>query len=330
MTAWQIALTVILCCAAAAALTAAAYFFLLPAYLVRKLRGGKDNISFPPDFAEKEALVKKTADLTYVSRYPSNTYDLYMPASATKPVPVIVWLHGGFFVAGDKNGVRNVATCLAAKGFAVCALNYALAPEYKYPSALIQLDEFIMQVKDIPGVDPHKVVIAGDSAGGGIAIQYAALISNGAMRKALDFAPAADPDDIAALLAVCAPVDVAMLRGLNKTLDKLLPIFGRAYYGKGKWWKGERFSASKTLDFITPEFPPAFLTDGNHVSFGSQNAALGKELAKNGVRVEELYFPAEEGNVEHEYLFRLDEPRAQAALEDIALFLHEVVLKRKD
>ena len=51
MTAWQIALTVILCCAAAAALTAAAYFFLLPAYLVRKLRGGKDNISFPPDFA---------------------------------------------------------------------------------------------------------------------------------------------------------------------------------------------------------------------------------------------------------------------------------------
>ena len=121
-----------------------------------------------------------------------------------------------------------------------------------------------------------------------------------------------------------------MLRGLNKTLDKLLPIFGRAYYGKGKWWKGERFSASKTLDFITPEFPPAFLTDGNHVSFGSQNAALGKELAKNGVRVEELYFPAEEGNVEHEYLFRLDETRAQAALEDIALFLHEVVLKRKD
>ena len=96
MTAWQIALTVILCCAAAVALTAAAYFFLLPAYLVRKLRGGKDNISFPPDFAEKEALVKKTADLTYVSRYPSNTYDLYMPASAPKPVPVIVWLHGGF------------------------------------------------------------------------------------------------------------------------------------------------------------------------------------------------------------------------------------------
>ena len=69
------------------------------------------------------------------------------------------------------------------------------------------------------------------------------------------------------------------------------------------------------------------MTDGNHVSFGSQNAALGKELAKNGVRVEELYFPAEEGNVEHEYLFRLDETRAQAALENIETFLCEVVKK---
>ena len=70
------------------------------------------------------------------------------------------------------------------------------------------------------------------------------------------------------------------------------------------------------------------MTDGNHISFGSQNAALGKKLAENKVIVKELYFPAEEGNVEHEYLFRLDEPRAQAALEDIALFLHEVVSKR--
>ena len=45
-----------------------------------------------------------------------------------KYVPTIFWIHGGAFVAGDKNDVRKYATYIASHGYNVVNINYPLAP----------------------------------------------------------------------------------------------------------------------------------------------------------------------------------------------------------
>lgn len=324
MQTWQIALIVTAAAIAAiGVILAIAYYVILPKKLIKSIRGGGDSVSLPPDFDAIAARVEKTENLTYRSDFPDSVYDLYRPKNAVSNLPLVIWVHGGFFIAGDKRGVSNVATCIADAGYAVAAINYAVAPEHKYPSALRQLDDFVRGIGDLDGIDPAKIILAGDSAGGQIVAQYAALTSGETLRMQMNFTPSLDRQALKAVALVCAPIDVGMLFGVHKALDLLLPLFGRVYYGSGKWYKKERFRSTKLFDYVTADYPSAFLTDGNHVSFGAQNALFGAKLRAVGVDVEELYFGAEEGKVEHEYLFRLDEQRARDALKRLIGFLDE-------
>lgn len=109
--------------------------------------------------------------------------------------------------------------------------------------------------------------------------------------------------------------------GHGKILDKLLPVFGRIYYGCGKWYKSEKFSHSALFNYVCKEFPPMFLTDGNGLSFEAQNVRLGKSLRALGVPVTEIYFDKTAGQVEHEYLFRLSDKTARDALEKVTEFI---------
>lgn len=318
----MIAIAIVAACVIAiAAILSFLYYIALPKFFIKKIRSGNETLSYPDDFCDTLKKLNISRSLEYPSRFPSNTYDIYRPID-NPDAPVLIWIHGGFFVAGDKNGVENVCASIAARGYTVIAMNYALAPEHKYPDAILQVDELIAHLKqNCTDLNTTKIALAGDSAGGYIAAQYCAMISNEDMRQTAKIQFKNSDKTIAALVLVCAPIDIGMILGINKKLDKLLPIFGRAYFGKGKWHKDERFRHTKTVDYVTEKFPPSFLTDGNHVSFEPQNRLLGETLRGVGVECEELYFDKENGNVEHEYLFRLTDENALLALGKICRFL---------
>lgn len=321
------AIIVAACVIAIAAIFSFLYYIALPKFLVKKIRSGDGTLSYPDNFCDTLNKLNISRSLEYPSRFPSNTYDIYRPID-NPDAPVLIWIHGGFFVAGDKNGVENVCASIAARGYTVIAMNYALAPEHKYPAAILQVDELITHLKqNYTAWNTSKIALAGDSAGGYIAAQYCAFISNETMRKQANLPFANTEDGISALVLVCAPIDIGMVLGLNKKLDKLLPVFGRAYFGKGKWYRSDRFKHTKTVDYVTDKFPPSFLTDGNHVSFEPQNRRLGETLRGVGVDCKELYFDKANGKVEHEYLFTLTDENAVSALDKIFGFL-EVYLIR--
>lgn len=316
-----IAIIVVSCVIAIAAMLALFYYIALPKFLVKKIRSGNATLSYPDDFCDTLKKLKISRSLEYPSLFPSNTYDIYRPID-NPDAPVLIWIHGGFFVAGDKNGVENVCASIAARGYTVIAMNYALAPEHKHPAAILQVDELITHLKrKHTDLNTSKIALAGDSAGGYIAAQYCAFLSNENMRKLANLDFANSKDDIEALVLVCAPIDIGMVLGLNKKLDKLLPVFGRAYFGNGKWYRSDRLKHTKTVDYVTDAFPPSFLTDGNHISFEPQNRCLGEKLRSVGVACKELYFDKECGNVEHEYLFTLTDDKALSALDQICEFL---------
>lgn len=313
------AIVIVSCIIVLVAIFAMLYFIALPKFLVKKIRSGEEVLSYPDNFYDTLSKLKVTNSLEYTSRFPSNTYDIYRPID--KPnAPILIWLHGGFFIAGDKKGVENVCASIAARGYTVIAMNYALAPEYKHPTAILQLDELITHIKlNHTDLNTSKIALAGDSAGGYIVAQYCAMISNKNLQSEAKLSNSIE--DIKACVLTCAPIDISMTRGLNSKLDKLLPIFGRVYFGKGKWYNNDKFNHTKTIDYVNSEFPPSFLTDGNHVSFEPQNRRLGEKLRSAGVDCEELYFDKESGNVEHEYLFKLTDENALLALDKICKFL---------
>jgi phosphinothricin tripeptide acetyl hydrolase len=99
---------------------------------------------------------------------------------------VIVYLHGGGYCIGSLDTHRPMLTHLAhATAGRVLAVDYRLAPEHPHPAAL---DDALAAYRSVlaQGVAPSQVVLAGDSAGGGLTL--ATLV---ALRDAGDPLPAA-------------------------------------------------------------------------------------------------------------------------------------------
>jgi acetyl esterase/lipase len=82
---------------------------------------------------------------------------------------VILYLHGGAFVAGSARTHRHLAAALAAAAGARAVLpDYRLAPEHPFPAAL---DDALAVYRHLLGAGhaPDSIAVAGDSAGGGLA-----------------------------------------------------------------------------------------------------------------------------------------------------------------
>ena len=115
-------------------------------------------------------------DLAYADDSPSQRLDLRLPAGAG-PVPLVVYFHGGGWVAGDKAAADELAVVepLVAHGFAVASVTYRLAPESVYPSAADDALAALVWLRAHAGsygVDVARVALFGVSAGA----QLAALV----------------------------------------------------------------------------------------------------------------------------------------------------------
>lgn len=85
--------------------------------------------------------------------------------------PVILYLHGGGYTAGSIRAHRQLASHLTRAAKAKCLIiNYRLAPEHPYPAALNDAVTAYNWLIYQSGIDPNRILIAGDSAGGGLSV----------------------------------------------------------------------------------------------------------------------------------------------------------------
>ena len=113
--------------------------------------------------------VKVTRNLKY-GPDKKQGFDLYEPLKApTAPSPIIVFLHGGSFVAGDKAMYANVGYHFAKKGITSIIMTYRLAPKFKWPKGTIDLSLQLKWIRDhkdrLRSADTSKVFLFGHSAG---------------------------------------------------------------------------------------------------------------------------------------------------------------------
>lgn len=153
--------------------------------------------------------VRYIADLVYgeVPGFRPLELDLYLPADASSPVPVIVYLHGGGWRRGSRREPLPVLGAdfyrsLAARGFAVAAADYRLSGEARFPAPLEDTRAAIGWIREHAagyGLDAGRVYAWGDSAGGHLAL-LAALTGAG-LRGVVAWFPVTDlaglPGDVA-------------------------------------------------------------------------------------------------------------------------------------
>lgn len=93
--------------------------------------------------------------------------------SAENPVGLLLYFHGGGFVLGDVQSYDVPARLLAShSGLDVLAVDYRLAPEYPYPAAhedALTAWEYAVDRAPGWGIDPDRIAVGGDSAGGSVA-----------------------------------------------------------------------------------------------------------------------------------------------------------------
>ena len=101
---------------------------------------------------------------------------LFRPVGVTEPTPALLWIHGGGYVMGtaqrDDPICRRFSTRL---GITVASVDYRLAPEHRYPTALEDCYSALTWLAGLPSVDRGRLAIGGQSAGGGLAAALALL-----------------------------------------------------------------------------------------------------------------------------------------------------------
>ncbi|NDD56006.1 alpha/beta hydrolase, partial [bacterium] len=94
--------------------------------------------------------------------------------------PAIMLIHGGAWVAGDLETHDNLARYLCVKSDAVVlSVGYTNAPEGKFPLPLEQCNDVLNWMVDQAaalGIDPARIAVAGDSAGGNLAAALCLLV----------------------------------------------------------------------------------------------------------------------------------------------------------
>ncbi|MCB1103379.1 MAG: alpha/beta hydrolase [Opitutaceae bacterium] len=101
--------------------------------------------------------------------------DVYEPEGFSGPRPVLVWLHGGALMSGNRQGIQGaksgpVRDAMLQAGVVVVVPDYRLAPETKLPEIIQDVEDSFAWVREkgpeLFHIDPDRLVVAGSSAGG--------------------------------------------------------------------------------------------------------------------------------------------------------------------
>jgi acetyl esterase/lipase len=125
----------------------------------------------------------------------------YTPLQGNRPMPVIVYYHGGGWVIADLDTYEPSAMALAAKtGAIVVSVAYRQAPEHKFPAAhedAFAAYKWVTKNAAALGGDPNRIATAGESAGGNLSVAVALMARERSVRMPvhiLSVYPIADGD----------------------------------------------------------------------------------------------------------------------------------------
>ena len=225
----------------------------------------------------------ETRDIAVPSDFgdiPARIYSKKTESSAEKPL--LLYLHGGGWTIGDINSCADFCQNVAASGMAsVVAINYRRAPEHPHPAALddcICAYKWLAQNADAHGLGSKNIFVAGDSAGGHLAIALTDKIIAAKLRN---------PQGLVLFYPVTTFEDrhsdeSYKKYGTNYALDaKLMDTFNNVYIPD----KNLRKEASPLNFKSLPKFPPTLILSSGCDILLNQDEEFANLLLKHNAKV---------------------------------------------
>ncbi|WP_156399426.1 alpha/beta hydrolase [Rhodococcus sp. Leaf278] len=288
-----------------------------PVPLIRSLHALGQSNSFEPDAQTATAVINgagRTSDVEYGSALPNSFLDIYIAdndASISRPTYITV--HGGGWIVGDKadgapsadSGGASWAGPMLDAGYNVVSLNYALAPQYRFPTQTIQLGQairFLDTNADRYGLDMSRVVLAGTSAGGHIVGNYAIVQTDPVYARALGVEPTMDRNALKSVVFESAALDVGRAgepQSPSPSNGFFFDISARSYLDTTDT---ALLAQANVMDNVTAAFPPSFISDGNTGTFPDQAAELSAKLDRVGVANRLNLYTKNEAKLDHGFM----------------------------
>lgn len=226
------------------------------------------------NYKKFKAVKREKETIVYDEEYPKDCVGevLYRPelVGEGKPLlPVVINVHGGGFVKGDKHYRRSVSALFADRGYFVFNVNYRSAPKYPIPAAMVDCAKVLNYIKVLAkkyNIDETKVVVTGDSSGAHYAGQMAALAYEPKLVERIG-APQVEVKP-ALFVGFCGPYDVPKTINFVKLPFHLLWDIGRCYFDQGDFKLKKDFSniedapyidCSNILNWVNKDWCPSFL-----------------------------------------------------------------------
>ena len=191
---------------------------------------------------------------------------------------IIIYIHGGGYVSGGLEYAKGYASVLSEEcGMRVAAFAYKLAPEAVFPT---QLDECVKVYRHILniGYTPDKILIAGESAGGGLCFALC--------RKLLD-AGEPLPAGVLALSPWCDLTHSGESMELNKDKDPSLAKKALEYYADCYLNKSDELKRNPLVSPVFSDvsgFPPTLIFAGGDEILLSDAETMQRKLEESGVK----------------------------------------------
>jgi len=197
------------------------------------------------------------------------TTEVITPRQAPKKGATILYLHGGGFCVGSARTHRSLTTRLAATGMTVWVPQYRLAPEHPQPAAV---EDALACYRTLlkRGVEPHQIVVCGDSAGGGLALTLALRL-----RDAGEPLPAG-------LMLLSPFLDPTLSGGTIQSASALDPMLNVAWLKQAVRWY-EPVKGSHLLEADLHGLPPMLIQVGDEEVLESDSTRLNARAAHCGV-----------------------------------------------
>lgn len=284
-------------------------------FMQKNMMGGAGNYYEP-----KENIINEIeagtiiSNIEYGTEYPNSYLDIYLTdVGSPEEAPTYIFFHGGGYVWGDKQegdpnggsdkGLQWYFQQFVKNGYNVVAPNYALGPDYKYPTPVKQMSQmigFLNKNASEYRLNMDHVILGGNSGGGQLAGIMACIQTDEKYSKQIGIQPVLDPESLKAVVFSSALLDNERSYRTNDLgADFLFLQCGKAYYG---WDLLERKTGIvNMIDHVTDQFPPSFISDGNSGTFYDQAFDLHEQLDDLNVPNEINWYPVSEEKLGHDF-----------------------------
>ena len=223
--------------------------------------------------------------------------DVFVPRTRIHdPTPAVLWLHGGGWERGDKNG-NSGARFLASAGFVTASIYYRLSDEAKFPADIEDCKCAIRYLRANAlrfGIDPSRIGVAGASSGG-----HLALLAGTADEKAGFEGSGGWPKVSSRVKAVVSYYGPTDFRTMSTDFGARAQAAITKLLGVPFQENPATYAHASPISYISPDDPPLLIFHGDSdtlVPF-SQSERMREAYVRAGLKAELVKV----GNASHDF-----------------------------